>query len=153
VASPSGKLPPGYVASGAYVDGKTDTAPGWAWGAFLLPYLEQDSLDHQFPVSQPVQGCPAAQTVVNSFVCPADIGLDAPFAVTDASWVPVCWEPPSSYAACRGGGVSTTAATGNGYSPDLPVVPVPPVVVPVPPVVVPVPPVVVPVGGGVLAWW
>src|ERR1700728_3835642 len=27
------KLPPGYTASGAYVDGTTDTSPGWAWGA------------------------------------------------------------------------------------------------------------------------
>src|SRR3984957_8223527 len=37
-------LPPGYTATGAYVDGATDTAPGWAWGAYLLPYLEQANL-------------------------------------------------------------------------------------------------------------
>ncbi len=36
------------------------------------------------------------------------------FAVTDASWNPICTIAPSSYAACCGGGVSTTAATGNG---------------------------------------
>lgn len=35
-----GYLPPGYLAVGPYVDGETDTAPGWGWPAFLLPYLE-----------------------------------------------------------------------------------------------------------------
>src|SRR5947209_3786191 len=33
-------LPPGYYATAAY----PDTSPGWGWGAFLLPYLEQDAL-------------------------------------------------------------------------------------------------------------
>src|SRR5437660_8885810 len=37
-------FPPGYLASGPYRDGFTDTAPGWGWAAFLLPYLEQDNL-------------------------------------------------------------------------------------------------------------
>ncbi|MGH7138643.1 MAG: type II secretion system protein, partial [Pirellulales bacterium] len=27
-----GSLPPGYLATGAYVNGTTDTSPGWAWG-------------------------------------------------------------------------------------------------------------------------
>jgi prepilin-type N-terminal cleavage/methylation domain-containing protein len=35
------RLPAGYVATGPYVNGRTDTAPGWAWGAFILPNLEQ----------------------------------------------------------------------------------------------------------------
>src|ERR1700732_1732179 len=37
-------LPPGYLATLPYADGATDTAPGWGWGAFLLPYLEQSPL-------------------------------------------------------------------------------------------------------------
>src|SRR5437899_8876337 len=28
-------LPPGYWASGSYVDGANDTAPGWGWAAFI----------------------------------------------------------------------------------------------------------------------
>src|SRR5262249_46606965 len=36
--------PPGYRASGPYSDGSSDTAPGWGWAAYLLPYLEQDNL-------------------------------------------------------------------------------------------------------------
>src|SRR6266704_2883489 len=40
-------LPPGYVAFGSYVDGATDTAPGWGWAALLLPYMEQDPLYRQ----------------------------------------------------------------------------------------------------------
>src|SRR5579871_5884386 len=80
------KLPPGYVASGAYVNGTSDTAPGWTWGALILPFMEQQNLYQQYNLSQPVQNCPAAQTRVTTFICPSDIAPDAPFAVTDKSW-------------------------------------------------------------------
>src|SRR5947209_9731987 len=36
-------FPPGYLAAAAY----PDTAPGWGWAAFLLPYVEQDNLYRQ----------------------------------------------------------------------------------------------------------
>src|SRR5262245_38756337 len=36
-------FPAGYLATAAY----PDTAPGWGWGALLLPYLEQDNLYRQ----------------------------------------------------------------------------------------------------------
>src|SRR5258707_4077244 len=36
-------FPPGYTASSAYVDGATDTTPGWGWATYLLPHLEQDN--------------------------------------------------------------------------------------------------------------
>jgi prepilin-type N-terminal cleavage/methylation domain-containing protein/prepilin-type processing-associated H-X9-DG protein len=108
------RLPSGYVATGPYVNGTTDTAPGWAWGAFLLPYLEQAGLYEQYTLAQPVQNCPAAQTLVTGFICPSDIAPQGPFAVTDANWATICLAPPSSYAACCGGGVSTTGPGGNG---------------------------------------
>ena len=41
----------------------TDTAPGWGWGAFILPYLEQGALHGQLNFSQPVQKSPAIQTM------------------------------------------------------------------------------------------
>jgi prepilin-type N-terminal cleavage/methylation domain-containing protein len=108
-------LPPGYVASGSYVNGSTDTSPGWAWGAYILPFLEQGNLKNQLNMTLPVQlSEPAIQTGVKTFLCPSDMVSLTPFAVTDSSWSTICLIAPSSYAACCGGGVSTTAATGNG---------------------------------------
>src|SRR5437660_3918743 len=57
-------LPPGYQATSSYVDGASDTAPGWGWGAFILPYLDQGSLHRQLNFSQPVQNSPAIQSMV-----------------------------------------------------------------------------------------
>ena len=107
-------LPPGYTASGSYLNGSTDTMPGWAWGAYILPYLEQSNLQNQFNLSLPVQDSPAIQTAVKTFLCPSDLLPPGAFAVTDSSWNTVCTVAPSSYAACCGGGVSTTAGIGNG---------------------------------------
>lgn len=109
-----GKLPAGYLASGGYVDGGSDTSPGWAWGAFILPYLEQGNLQGNFNFNQPVRNSPAIATPVTAFICPSDVMPQGAFAVTDGSWKPICSIAASSYAACCGGGVATTAATGNG---------------------------------------
>jgi len=107
-------LPPGYIAAGAYVNGGADTDPGWAWGTYILPYLEQNSLYSEFNLTLPVaQSAPAIGTLVKSFVCPSDIGAMGAFSVTNSNWNAVCSIAPSSYAACCGNG-STTAATGNG---------------------------------------
>ena len=38
ITTPRTVLPPGYAASSAYFDGASDTAPGWGWAAFVLPY-------------------------------------------------------------------------------------------------------------------
>src|ERR1700716_495053 len=40
-------FPPGYRASAPYSDGASDTMPGWGWGAFILPYIEQNNLFRQ----------------------------------------------------------------------------------------------------------
>jgi prepilin-type N-terminal cleavage/methylation domain-containing protein len=107
-------LPAGYTASGAYVDGATDTSPGWAWGAYILPYLEQTNLFEQFNFNNPVQSSPASKTLVKTFICASDMAPPGSFTVTDSSFNPVSQAPPSSYAACCGSGVATTAQTGNG---------------------------------------
>ena len=106
-------FPSGYTASGAYVDGTNDTSPGWGWGPYILPYLEQGTVYNQFVLTQPVQNFPGIQTVVKTFLCPADVGTDTAFAVTNSSWSTVCMAGPTSYAGSCGTG-STTAATGNG---------------------------------------
>src|SRR3954462_6875044 len=61
-------LPPGYLATASYVDGTTDVAPGWGWAAFLLPYLEQDTLSRQLSLTQPIQNSAAIQTVVKAYL-------------------------------------------------------------------------------------
>ena len=108
------QLPPGYTATVAYVDGTNDTSPGWAWGAYILPYLEQGNLYAQYNLTQPVQNSAAIQTLVKTYLCPSDITPLTAFAITSSSWATVCMAAPSSYAACCGGGVKTEAATGNG---------------------------------------
>src|SRR4051812_24454593 len=40
-------FPSGYIAVVPYLDGASDTSPGWGWGALLLPYVEQDNVYHQ----------------------------------------------------------------------------------------------------------
>jgi prepilin-type N-terminal cleavage/methylation domain-containing protein/prepilin-type processing-associated H-X9-DG protein len=108
-------FPPGYRASAAYYDGGNDTAPGWGWGAFVLPYLEQVSLHRELSFNQPVQNTQAIQRLVKAYVCPSDIAPEAAFPVPDGFGNTVCWAASSSYAACVGGDESaTTDSTGQG---------------------------------------
>jgi prepilin-type N-terminal cleavage/methylation domain-containing protein len=80
-----------------------DNGPGWGWGAFLLPYLEQGSLAGQIRFDLDV-GDPAnaavRQTFLKVFSCPAD-PLVTSFTVTDGitqSWTLAY----GSYVACNG---------------------------------------------------
>src|SRR5579864_2212402 len=108
-------LPPGYLATVPYSDGATDTTPGWGWGAFLLPHLEQDNLYRQLNLSQPVQNSPAIQTVLKVYLCPSDIPPSAAFSITDSTGSPVAMMAPSSYAATCGPDASDVAdPTGEG---------------------------------------
>jgi prepilin-type processing-associated H-X9-DG protein len=108
-------FPPGYVAFAAYIDGATDTAPGWGWAAFLLPYLEQDNLYRQVNFNQPIALCPAAQGFVRLYVCSSDPAPQESFSVLDAFGQPVARAAPCSYAACVGGDESDpTDPAGRG---------------------------------------
>ncbi len=108
-------LPPGYFSTMPYLDGATDTAPGWGWGAFLLPYLEQGNGYQQLNFKQPVPNSPAIQTMVKMYLCPSDQTPSAAFPVPDGFGNTVCQAAPISYAACCGGDESdTTDATGLG---------------------------------------
>jgi prepilin-type processing-associated H-X9-DG protein/prepilin-type N-terminal cleavage/methylation domain-containing protein len=101
-------FPPGYRAVAPYSDGATDTAPGWGWAAFLLPYLEQDNLYRQLDFTQPVPKSPAIQTAVKVYLCPADLTPPTAFNVPDVFGNPVALAAASSYAACVGGDESST---------------------------------------------
>src|SRR5262249_41720858 len=82
---------------------QTDNGPGWGWGAFLLPYLEQDNLYRQINFKLDV-GDPAhaavRTTFLKSFFCPSDQRVTT-FTLTDGganSWALA----PGSYVACNG---------------------------------------------------
>jgi prepilin-type N-terminal cleavage/methylation domain-containing protein/prepilin-type processing-associated H-X9-DG protein len=106
-----GALPPGYVATAPY----PDTSPGWGWGAFLLPYLEQNNLADQIDFRQPLQGQAAVQVMVKPYLCPMDSPPIGPFPITDATLTTLALAAPSSYAASVGDDASEAdAPTGNG---------------------------------------
>jgi prepilin-type processing-associated H-X9-DG protein/prepilin-type N-terminal cleavage/methylation domain-containing protein len=109
-------FPPGYAASGPYLDGETDTAPGWSWAAYLLPFIEQQNLSNAIDFAKPIvssQG--AAQTLINVYLCPSDIYPAAPFEILDGFGNALLPAAPASYAACVGGDESDTSApAGKG---------------------------------------
>src|SRR5579875_1337751 len=108
-------FPPGYAAAMPYIDGATDTAPGWGWGAFLLPYLEQNNLYAQLNLVQPVEGSPAIQTMLKVYLCPSDPTPTVAFAVSDGFGATRALAAPCSYAACCGNDESeVTDPTGLG---------------------------------------
>ncbi|HVA46837.1 MAG TPA: DUF1559 domain-containing protein [Pirellulales bacterium] len=113
-------LPPGYCAAGAYVDGATDTTPGWGWQAFLLPYMDQralyEAVNFNLAIENPANAR-AAQTWIAPYICPSDLPPppQSPYAVPDANGNVVGPAAPSSYAACVGSDESDVfAPTGNG---------------------------------------
>jgi type II secretory pathway pseudopilin PulG len=109
---------PGYRAMLPYVDGANDTTPGWGWGAYLLPYIEQnpvyDRIDFNLPIEDDKNSL-AIQTMIKVYLCPSDIVPEAAFPVPDAFGNSIVVAAPSSYAACVGGDESdTTGADGFG---------------------------------------
>lgn len=60
-------FPPGYQSG---YPGQTvpavDAAPGWAWGTYLLPYLEQDNLYKQLRLDRPCWDASNASAVQNT---------------------------------------------------------------------------------------
>jgi prepilin-type N-terminal cleavage/methylation domain-containing protein/prepilin-type processing-associated H-X9-DG protein len=104
-------FPPGYVATASY----PSTSPGWGWGTFLLPYIEQDNLYRQLNLYAPVETQPAIQTLVPVYLCPSDQLPDSAFPVTDATLTTITLAAPSSYAATVGQDASEVdALTGDG---------------------------------------
>ncbi|HEV3258680.1 MAG TPA: DUF1559 domain-containing protein [Gemmataceae bacterium] len=96
-----GRFPVGYYDPTPWP--QLDNGPGWGWGAFLLPYLEQSNLYDQINFKLDV-GDPANAAVRNvflkSFFCPSDTQITT-FAVTDGgsnAWTLA----QGSYVACNG---------------------------------------------------
>ena len=80
-----------------------DSGPGWGWGAYLLPYLEQDNLYRQINFKLDV-GDPSMTAVRTTFLpvffCPSDEQVKF-FTVTDGG--SNSWDvAQASYVACNG---------------------------------------------------
>jgi prepilin-type N-terminal cleavage/methylation domain-containing protein len=87
-------FPPAYTTANTRLDGTAfgvsygdeyrNGPPGWAWGVFLLPYLEQDNLFRRFDLTQPCWS-PAfdesTRTKVSLFLCPSATGGSDGFQV------------------------------------------------------------------------
>jgi len=113
-----GTFPMGYAARGKFVDGQTDTAPGWAWATMILPQLEQGPIYNAVNFARSVEA-PQSSTValaaLRVFVCPSDIAT-SPFAVLDGGGNSLAMMAPSSYAASVGNDAtdSTTGLNNDG---------------------------------------
>ncbi len=81
------RFPPAYVTADPRLDGTAfgiafgddnrNGPPGWAWGVFLLPHLEQENLYRQFDLKQPCWSpafAAAVNTKVSAFLCPSATG-------------------------------------------------------------------------------
>jgi prepilin-type N-terminal cleavage/methylation domain-containing protein len=106
-----GTFPAGYHDATAWP--QFDNGPGWGWGAYLLPYLEQTNLYNQINFTVDV-GDPTMTTVIASklkaFQCPSDQQLGTftistnPLCVNEnpppaaASWILA----QGNYVACNG---------------------------------------------------
>jgi prepilin-type N-terminal cleavage/methylation domain-containing protein/prepilin-type processing-associated H-X9-DG protein len=105
-------LPPGYIAASSFINGETDTSPGWSWASMILPQLDQSPLYASINVSLPVQAAAnatAVQTSLLGFLCPSDQVQGPTFPVTDGFGNTVTTVAPSSYAASCGDNPSDTA--------------------------------------------
>jgi prepilin-type processing-associated H-X9-DG protein len=117
-------FPPGYIAASKFVDGESDTAPGWSWASMILPQLEQaplySSMNVWLAVHAP-QNTTASRASLNAFLCPSDqFTLGSTYPVTDGLGNTVATFSPSSYAACTGSDAADVAlglnndGSGNG---------------------------------------
>jgi prepilin-type N-terminal cleavage/methylation domain-containing protein/prepilin-type processing-associated H-X9-DG protein len=108
-------LPIGYCAGMAYVDGATDTAPGWSWATYILPQLDQGPLYNQFNWNQSPVGVGGIQKNVPVYLCPTDITSGAPYDVPNKGGTTVTKAAAISYAAvCGSDAVSPEDKSGDG---------------------------------------
>jgi prepilin-type N-terminal cleavage/methylation domain-containing protein/prepilin-type processing-associated H-X9-DG protein len=100
------RFPPGYQSGYPRQPvPTTDAAPGWAWGAFLLPYLEQDPLFRQLRFDLPCwdsANAAAVRFAPRVFICPAAPNTGPTMSVFDDSGTTLAEFGISHYVANNG---------------------------------------------------
>ena len=99
--SAHGYFPPGFsstptrdgtAASGVHVDPMTwNAAPGWAWGAYLLPFVEGSSIHDRIDFDLPIWDSShreITQSQLPVFLCASSTGDQDAFTVVDESEAP-----------------------------------------------------------------
>ena len=114
-----GAFPMSYAARTPFIDGSTDTSPGWGWAALILPQLDQSSVYNAANFSLPVetiQNSTVVLSLLSAYICPSDPTPGGPFGVTDKSGNILLMMAPTSYAACAGDDFtdSTTGLDNTG---------------------------------------
>ena len=111
-------LPPGYNSKGLSLDDPKSSGPGWGWGAYLLPYLEQENLFRQIDFGKDITDPANAQartTKVAVFRCPSDSPKGDTFGVPDGMGNTLCDVAFGNYVGMAGVyEVSGYPDTGNG---------------------------------------
>lgn len=92
--------------------------PGWGWAAYLLPFIEQDSLWRQIDFTLPVERPSVADirnVQLSIFTCPADRETGI-YSVLTPQGIELATAATNSYAACYGaeGLILTQPGAGNG---------------------------------------
>jgi prepilin-type N-terminal cleavage/methylation domain-containing protein/prepilin-type processing-associated H-X9-DG protein len=79
----------GTVASGVFIDPTTwNAAPGWGWGAYLLPYVESNNIHDRIDFESPIWAAKHREAIQNHvpvFHCPSSSGDKESFTIVDDS--------------------------------------------------------------------
>ena len=97
-------FPPGYVSQ--VLADHDDGGPGWAWGAMIMPYIEEAGLHDQIQYDKSLRG-PEAETVrltsVPLFICPTDSNFQSIIDIqSKSSSIVICKMAAGSYVASAG---------------------------------------------------
>src|SRR5262249_53773826 len=80
----NGSFPPAFVGNPGTTPGNNPAPPGWGWGTWILPYIDQGALYNQInPTTNQIPGAltdPAGtplgllcQTRISTYLCPSDL--------------------------------------------------------------------------------
>ena len=114
----NGHFPPAFIGNVGTTPTNSPAPHGWAWGTWILPYIEQDSLYRQItPATSTIPGNltdPATmplgllcQTRIILYICPTD---NAPLLTTSAASTPTPATVPSAAASTPAASASTETA-------------------------------------------
>ena len=85
-------FPPGFTSRAAALNGPS-LGPGWGWGTYLLPYLEQDNVYRLIDLTKDIANPVNAQARVMSlpvFLCPSDSPESTTITVRNGAGNAIC---------------------------------------------------------------